>query len=101
MATESTEAQVSPGHHGHGIPTNDASNSLLHNLVTRKFGLVLRQDGVDVRRLQQLRQANVELAGARQHLSHHVTRARSTVCVNNVVKGFHPLVGFILVDIRK
>ena len=50
--------------HRDRVPADDASDAQLHRLVAREGGLLFRADRIDVARLGQRRQAQVELARA-------------------------------------
>src|ERR1041384_2931697 len=60
------ELRVRAPDHGRGVPTDDAADALLHLLVAGERRLLLGRERVDVARLDEPRQAHVELSGALQ-----------------------------------
>ena len=68
MAADPGEPVVRAQDHRHGVPADDPADAALHRLVAREVGLLLGADRVDVARLGQRRQADLELAGALEQL---------------------------------
>ena len=64
VATDARRAAVGAQDHRHGVPADHPPDAVLHLLVARELGLLLRRDRVDVARRGQRRQAEVELARA-------------------------------------
>ena len=61
VPADAGEARVRAQDHRDGIPADDAPDAQLHRLVAREVGFLLRADGVDVARLGQRRQADLQL----------------------------------------
>ena len=66
VAADAGVGVVGAQDHRHRVPADHAPDAQLHALVARERRLLLRADGVDVARLGQRRQADVELARALQ-----------------------------------
>ena len=70
MAADARVGVVRAEHHRDGVPADDPPDPLLQRLVAREERLLLRADRVDVARLGERRQADVQLAGPLQELVH-------------------------------
>ena len=77
--------------HGRGVPAHHAPDAQLHLLVAGEGGLLLGADGVDVARLGQRRQADVELAGPLEQLVEHELGALRTDLLGQRVERGDPV----------
>ena len=101
VAADAGELAVRAQDHRDRIPADDAPDAQLHRLVAREVGLLLRADRVDVARLGERRQADLELAGTLQELVHQEARALLAFLGDHLVEGVDPVVGLDLVDVRQ
>jgi hypothetical protein len=101
MTADALEARVGAQHHGQRVPANDATDAVLHLLVTREIGLLLGRDGVDVAGLHERRQPDVQLARALQQLVDQEPRAVGTNLLDDGIQRVEPLLGLLWVDVRQ
>ncbi len=101
MAAESREPVVRAEDHGHGIPADQPSDPALHVLVTREGRLLLRADRVDVARLGQRREPDLELASALEQLVDDEPGARLALVGHDLVERAHPVLGLVGIDVRE
>ena len=101
VAADARELRVRAQHHRHGVPAHDPADAQLHGLVTREIGLLLRADRVDVARLGERRQPDLELAGSLEELVDEEARARLTGLLDDLIERLHPVLGLVRVDVRQ
>ncbi len=90
---------VGPQDHGHGVPADQPPDAPLHLLVAREERLLLRADGVDVARLGQRRQADVQLAGTLEQLVEQEAGALVAFLAVDLVQRIQPLLRLGRVDV--
>ena len=99
VAADPREPVVRPQDHRDRVPADDPADALLEGLIAREVGLLLRADRVDVARLGQRRQPDLQLAGALEQLVDEESRARLAFLLHHLVQRRHPVVGLGRVDI--
>ena len=99
MAADPREAVVRAKDHRDGVPADDPPDPLLELLVAREVRLLLRADRVDVARLGQRRQADVELARALEQLVDEEAGAALALLLDDLVEGGEPFLGLGRVDV--
>jgi hypothetical protein len=90
MAADAGEQVVRAQHHHDRVPADDAANAQLHRLVAGEGRLLLGRDRVDVARLDESRQAELQHARALQHLEQQEVGALAAAVAHHVVQGFDP-----------
>src|SRR5437868_5094634 len=99
MATDASEAVVRPEDHRDRVPADDSADPELDLLVPREERLLLGADRVDVPRLRQRRQADVELPRALQQLVHQEPGPALALLLDELVERVEPLLGLGRVDV--
>ena len=79
--------------HGHRVPADHAPDAQLHLLVAGERGLLLGRDRVDVARLGQRRQPDVELARALQEPVEDELGAVGALVLGDRVERVDPVLG--------
>jgi hypothetical protein len=92
---------VGPQHHGRRVPAHHAADAQLHRLVARERRFLLRADGVDVARLRQGGQADVDLPGALEELVEDELGALAAELLGEGVEGRHPVGGFVRIRVGR
>ncbi len=100
VAADARRGHVGAQDHGRRVPADHAPDAQLHVLVAREGRLLLRADGVDVARLGQRRQADVELAGALEELVEHELGALRTELLGQRVERGDPVARLVGVGVR-
>ena len=91
VAAEARVRVVRAHDHGRGVPADDAADALLHRLVAGERRLLLGGDRVDVARLDEAGQADVELARALEHAAQQEVRALAAVLPDDVLQRVEPV----------
>src|SRR5947208_652300 len=99
MATDASEAVVRPEDHRDRVPADDPANPQLDLLVPREERLLLGADGVDVPRLRQRRQPDMELPRALQELVHQEPGPALALLLDELVERVEPLLRLGGVDV--
>ena len=91
VAADARRAGVGAHHHRHRVPADHPPDAQLHLLVAGELRLLLGRDRVDVARLGQRRQAQVELARALQEPVEDELRPRSPLVPDDRIERLHPV----------
>ena len=94
-------AVVGAQDHRDRVPADDASDAQLHRLVAREGGLLFRADRIDVARLGQRRQPDLELTRALEELVDEEPGASLALLLDHLVERRHPVLGLSRVDVGK
>ena len=100
VPADARRGHVGAQDHGRGVPAHHAPDAQLHLLVAGEGGLLLRADGVDVARLGQRRQADVELAGPLEQLVEDELGALRTDLLGQRVERGDPVARLVGVGVR-
>src|SRR5438034_5811679 len=89
------------GAHDHRdrVPADELPDAVLHRLVAGELGLLLRRDRVDVARLRERREADLQHPRALQQLVEDEPRAFWARLVDESVERLDPLLRLVGVDI--
>jgi len=101
VSADAGEVVICPEDHRRGVPADQAADPELHRLVAREERLLLGGDRVDVARLGERWDADLELAGALQKLVEDEPGTLRAAGVHEGVQRIHPLLRFGRVDVRK
>ena len=100
VAADAGVVLVLAHHHGHGVPADQALDAALHGAVAGIRDFVFGPDGVDVGRVEmdgQLGAADARVAGK---LFQEVARRGRARLIDHLVQRFHPLRGFLGIQIH-
>ena len=100
MAADAGVVLVLPHHHGHGVPADQALDAALHGAVAGIGHFVLGPDGVDVGRVELNGQFGAVGARPLVQLLQQVGGAVRTGLVDHLVQRFHPLRGFLWIQVH-
>ncbi len=92
---------VGPRHHDYGVPADHPANAFLDLFVARKRRLLLRRDGVNVRRLHQFRYPDMQHARTFQHAPDQELRPSLAVQPDHVVQGIDPFLRLRRIRVRQ
>ena len=95
------ELVVGPQDHRHRVPADQPPDPALELLVARERRLLLGADRVDVARLGQRRQTDLELARALEQLVDEEARAHLAFLGDDLVERGEPVLGLGRVDVRE
>ncbi len=101
MAADPGEVVVRAEHHRCGVPADEPADPELHRFVAREERLLLRRDGVDVPRLSERRDPDVEHPGALEELVEDEPGSLGTARTDEGVERIHPLLRLRRVDVGK
>jgi hypothetical protein len=101
VAADPGELAVRPQDHGGRVPADQPPDPPLDLLVAREERLLLGADRVDVAGLGERRQPDLELACALQQLVDEEPGTGFAGLLDDLVEGFHPILGFVRVDVRQ
>ena len=90
---------VGPDHHHRRVPADEGADAPLDVLVAREPRLLLGRDGVDVRRADRGREADLRLAGPLEQLGEQEAGAGLAVRVDDGVEAVEPLLRLDRVDV--
>ncbi len=99
VAADAGELVVGAQDHRHRVPADQPADPALHLLVAREVRLLLGADGVDVARLGQRRQPDLELARPLEQLVDDESGARLAFLGHDLIEGRDPVVGLVGVDV--
>jgi hypothetical protein len=101
VAADGLRPDVGPDHHHGGVPADEGADPALEVLVPRELGLGRGGDGVDVRRRDRRREADLGVAGPLEHPHEEIARPVAAVDAYDVVEGGQPFGGLLRVDVGK
>ena len=87
--------------HDRRVPADDTADALFHGFIAGEVGFLLRRDGVDVARLHEARQADLELTGTLEQPAQQEVRALTAVHAHDVFERIDPFLGLGLVHVGK
>jgi hypothetical protein len=101
VAADTLVLRVRAQHHGQRVPADHAPDAQLHRLVAREVRLLLGADRVDVARLGQRRQADLELTGALEQFVDDESGAIGAGVIDDRVERVDPFLGLDRIDVRE
>ena len=101
VTADPREPVVGAQDHRNGVPADDPADPLLQRLVTREVRLLLRADRVDVARLGERRQPDLELSSALEQFVDQEPGAGLALLLHDLVQRGHPFVRLSGIDIGK
>ena len=101
VPADAREAAVRAEHHRRRVPADEPADSPLDLLIAREERLLLGADGVDVARLGERRQPDLELAGTLQQLVDEEPGTGLAGLADDLVERFEPFLCFVRVDVRQ
>ena len=101
MTADAFEPRVGAQDHGQRVPPDHAADAMFHGLVPGEGGLLLGRDRVDVARLGQGRNADLELAGPLEEAEQDEARPFGPRLLDHRVERVEPFLGLGGVDIRE
>ena len=99
MPADSLEPMIGAQHHGQRVPADHAPDAKLHRLVAGEFRLLLRADGVDVARLDQRRQPDLQLPRSLEQLVDDESRPVRSGALDDRIERIKPLLGLGGIDV--
>src|SRR5262245_51030480 len=101
MPAETGRFRIGAHDHGGRVPAHDAADALLHLLVAGERWLLLGRDGVDVTRLDEPGEPDVELPGTLEDPAQQEVGALAALGFDHAVQRLDPFAGLYRVAIRQ
>src|ERR1700683_306872 len=99
MAADTAVMLIGAYHHGHGVPPDQAFDSPLDGPVAGVGNFFVHRDGVDIRRLQNVRSLNPIESGALGEAAEQVGDAVGPSLLYDAVQSFQPFAGLLCIGI--
>ena len=100
MAADAVVVVIRAHDHRDRVPADELPDAVLHLLVAGELGLLLRRDGVDVARLREGRETDLQHPSALEQLVEDEARPLRAGLLHQRVERLDPLLGLLWVDVR-